>query len=343
MWRWTKTWIRPLWEAGMPLAPLSSSSLTLPMYSSSSPSPAIPPAEGFPDPFSIKAEEWVYGTTFSTLLPSPSFVLSPTRPVPLSYKLLEGQNTQPPLIFLHGLFGSKIIFEYEAKALAKRTGRKVLTVDAQNHRESPSSPDCSYEAMSTDLEALLLKLGLAPCVLIGHCMGGKTAMVLALQKPELVERLIPVDVSPTVTTAFPEVWTYMKAMKSLNIPKELNFSEAQKLAHEKLSQSIKNPVNRQYMINNLMLVNGQYIWKVNSEALSQQMDKIMDFPQIQGSYSGPTLFLRGAKSSYIQPSHLPEIKRLFPQAQILTIPKAGHCIHAYQPQDFLTHIQNFLS
>uniref|UniRef100_F6SDN0 sn-1-specific diacylglycerol lipase ABHD11 n=1 Tax=Monodelphis domestica TaxID=13616 RepID=F6SDN0_MONDO len=264
-------------------------------------------------------------------------------PLPLSYKLLEGQSTQPPLIFLHGLFGSKIIFETEAKALAERTGRKVLTVDIRNHRESPSSSDCSYEAMSKDLEVLLLKLGLTPCVLIGHCMGGKIAMVLALQKPELVDRLIPLDVSPTVTTAFPEVWTYMEAMKSLNIPKELPFSEAQKLADEKLGESIKNPTNRQYMINNLMLINGQYVWKVNSEALSQQMDKIMDFPQIQGSYSGPTLFLKGAKSPYIEPSHYPEIKRLFPQAQILTIQEAGHCIHVHQPQDFLNSIQNFLS
>ncbi|XP_056670752.1 protein ABHD11-like [Monodelphis domestica] len=252
MWSWPKTWIHPLRKAG--ILPVPSQGRSLP-FSSSSLTPAMYSSSG-------------------------------PRPLPLSYKLLEGQSTQPPLIFLHGLFGSKIIFETEAKALAERTGRKVLTVDIRNHRESPSSSDCSYEAMSKDLEVLLLKLGLTPCVLIGHCMGGKIAMVLALQK---------------------------------------------------------NPTNRQYMINNLMLINGQYVWKVNSEALSQQMDKIMDFPQIQGSYSGPTLFLKGAKSPYIEPSHYPEIKRLFPQAQILTIQEAGHCIHVHQPQDFLNSIQNFLS
>ncbi|XP_043859552.1 protein ABHD11-like [Dromiciops gliroides] len=309
MWRWSRTWTRPLRETGIPIVhswglskPPSGSSLTPAMYSSNGP-----------------------------------------RTVSLAYKLLEGQNTQPPLVFLHGLFGSKIIFKSEAEALAQQTGRKVLTVDARNHRHSPSSPDCSYEAMSADLEALLLKLGLTPCVLIGHCMGGKTAMVLALQKPELVERLIPLDISPTLITAFPEVGFYTEAMKSLNIPKELHFSEAQKLADEQLSQSIKDPVIRQYLLNNLLMVNGQYVWKVNSEALSQQVDKIMDFPQIQGSYSGPTLFLKGANSSLIQPSHYPKIKRLFSQAQILSIPNAGHCIHVDQPQDFLTSIQNFLS
>ncbi|KAM9005711.1 sn-1-specific diacylglycerol lipase ABHD11-like isoform 2-T2 [Sarcophilus harrisii] len=104
------------------------------------------------------------------------------RPVPLSYKLLDGQDTLPPVVFLHGIFSNKNIFQAEAKTLAQQTGRKVLTMDARNHGESPHSPDCSYEAMSADLQALLQKLGLAPCVLIGHSMGGKTAMMLALQK-----------------------------------------------------------------------------------------------------------------------------------------------------------------
>ncbi|XP_074121669.1 sn-1-specific diacylglycerol lipase ABHD11-like [Sminthopsis crassicaudata] len=309
MWRWTRTWIRRLQETGMP------------------PVPSQGPSKLLSGSFRIQA-------MYSSQGP---------RTVPLSYKLLEGSNSHPPLVLLHGLFGSKIYFESEAKALAEQTGRKVLTIDARNHRDSPSDPDCSYEAMSADLEALLLKLGLAPCVLLGHCMGGKIAMVLALRKPELVERLIPLDISPTMTTAFPEALNYIEIMKSLKIPKELSFSKAQQLANEQLSQSIEDPVIRQYLLNNLMMVNGQYVWKVDSEVLSQQVDKIMDFPQIQGSYSGPTLFLRGANSPLIQPYHYPKIKRLFPQAQILTIPKAGHWIHVDQPQDFMSSILNFLS
>ncbi|XP_003770525.2 protein ABHD11-like [Sarcophilus harrisii] len=309
MWCWTRTWIRRLRETGMP------------------PVPSRGPSKLLPGSFLIQAMCSSNGP----------------RTVPLSYKLLEGRNSHPPLVFLHGLLGSKINFESEAKALAEQTGRKVLTLDARNHRDSPSDPDCSYEAMSADVEALLLKLGLAPCVLIGHCMGGKIAMVLALQKPELVERLISLDVSPTMTTAFPEALTYIETMKSLKIPKELSFSKAQQLADEQLSQIIQDPIIRQYLLNNLIMVDGQYMWKVNSEVLSQQVDNIMDFPQIQGSYSGPTLFLRGADSLVIQPHHYPEIKRLFPQAQILTIPKAGHWIHVDQPRDFLTSILNFLS
>uniref|UniRef100_F6SDK7 sn-1-specific diacylglycerol lipase ABHD11 n=1 Tax=Monodelphis domestica TaxID=13616 RepID=F6SDK7_MONDO len=111
-----------------------------------------------------------------------SSLLSLSRPVPLSYRLLDGQDTLPPVVFLHGLLSNKNIFQYEAETLAQKTGRKVLTVDARNHGESPHNPDCSYEAMSADLQDLLPKLGLTPCVVIGHSMGGKTAMVLALQK-----------------------------------------------------------------------------------------------------------------------------------------------------------------
>ncbi|KAM8951313.1 sn-1-specific diacylglycerol lipase ABHD11 isoform 2-T2 [Lycaon pictus] len=104
------------------------------------------------------------------------------RSVLLSYKLLDGEAARPALVFLHGLFGSKTNFNSIAKALAQQTGRRVLTVDARNHGDSPHSPEMSYEAMSQDLQDLLPQLGLVPCVLIGHSMGGKTAMLLALQR-----------------------------------------------------------------------------------------------------------------------------------------------------------------
>ncbi|XP_074045519.1 sn-1-specific diacylglycerol lipase ABHD11-like [Macrotis lagotis] len=265
------------------------------------------------------------------------------RPLPLSYKLLDSQDPQPPLVFLHGLFGSKTNFQSIAKALGQQTGRKVLTVDARNHGESPHSPDASYEAMSADLQALLPQLGLAPCVLIGHSMGGKTAMILALQRPELVERLISVDISPLPIMGVSSFSSYLEAMKSLQIPQELTLSQARKVADKQLCHIIKDINVRQFLLTNLVRTNGQFVWRVNVEALNQQMDKIMDFPLVQQSYSGPTLFLSGANSKYIQPSHHPEIKRLFPQAQILSVPGAGHWIHADQPQDFMARIKCFLS
>ncbi|XP_037362720.1 protein ABHD11 isoform X2 [Talpa occidentalis] len=208
------------------------------------------------------------------------------RPVPLSYRLLDGETASPALVFLHGLFGSKTNFNSIAKALAQQTGRRVLTVDARNHGDSPHSPDMSYEAMSQDLQDLLPQLGLVPSVLVGHSMGGKTAMLLALQR----------DISV-----------------------------------------------RQFLLTNLVEVNGRFVWRVNLDALTQHMDKIMAFPPQQESYPGPTLFLLGGNSQFVRACHHPEIRRLFPRAQMQTVPDAGHWIHADRPQDFMAAIRGFLA
>ncbi|XP_069341766.1 sn-1-specific diacylglycerol lipase ABHD11 isoform X5 [Eulemur rufifrons] len=128
------------------------------------------------------------GSSFSRVPVAPSSSGSregaEPRPLLLSYKLLDGEAALPAVVFLHGLLGSKTNFNSIAKALAQQTGRRVLTVDARNHGDSPHSPDMSYEAMSQDLQGLLPQLGLVPCVLVGHSMGGKTAMLLALQRSQ---------------------------------------------------------------------------------------------------------------------------------------------------------------
>uniref|UniRef100_A0A4X2K706 sn-1-specific diacylglycerol lipase ABHD11 n=1 Tax=Vombatus ursinus TaxID=29139 RepID=A0A4X2K706_VOMUR len=256
------------------------------------------------------------------------------RPVPLSYRLLDGQDTLPPVVFLHGLFSNKNIFQAEAEALAKQTGRKVLTVDAKSHGESPHSPDCSYEAMSTDLQALLSKLGLSPCVLIRHSMGGKTAMALALQKPELVERLVSVDISPLVATDMPKIFKIVPAMKTINI-----LGDELRWVCQLSPCTFQDSSIRQYLFNSLVRVNGQYEWKVNAENLWQQQNSFLDSLQIQGIYHGPTLFLRSTNSSFIPPSHYPKIKLLFPEAQFQTLPDTGHILHIKKPQEF--HEQGF--
>ncbi|XP_006918614.1 protein ABHD11 isoform X2 [Pteropus alecto] len=207
------------------------------------------------------------------------------RPVRLSYKLLDGDAVRPALVFLHGLLGSKNNFNSVAKALAQHTGRRVLTVDARNHGDSSQSPDMSYEAMSQDLQDFLPQLGLVPCVLIGHSMGGKTAMLLALQR-------------------------------------DINM--------------------RKLMLTNLVEADGRLVWRLNLDTVVQHLDKILAFPPQEEPFPGPTLFLRGEHSKYIHPSHYPEIRRLFPQAQIQTVPNSGHWIHASHPQEFMAAIRDFL-
>ncbi|XP_032184151.1 protein ABHD11 isoform X1 [Mustela erminea] len=265
------------------------------------------------------------------------------RSVLLSYKLLDGEAARPALVFLHGLFGSKTNFSSIAKALAQQTGRRVLTVDARNHGDSPHSPDVSYEAMSQDLQDLLPQLGLVPCVLIGHSMGGKTAMLLALQRPELVERLIAVDISPVQTTPSSNFPSYMAAMRAVDIPDGVPRSSARKLADEQLSTVIQDLAERQFLLTNLVEAGGRFVWRVNLEALAQHLDKIMAFPPRQESYPGPTLFLLGGNSKYVLPSHHAEIRRLFPRAQMQTVPHAGHWVHADCPQDFVAAIRGFLA
>ncbi|XP_074046208.1 sn-1-specific diacylglycerol lipase ABHD11-like [Macrotis lagotis] len=265
------------------------------------------------------------------------------RTLPLSYRLLDGLDTLPPVVFLHGLFSNKNIFQAEAEALALETGRKVLTVDARNHGESPHSPDCSYEAMSADLQVLLSKLGLTPCVLIGHSMGGKTAMMLALQKPELVDRLVSVDISPLVAKDMPNIFKIIPAMKSANIPGNLSHSQVSKIFDEHLKPFVKDSSIRQYLFNSLVQTNGQYVWKVNAENLWQQKEQFLDKLQIQGVYPGPTLFLTNHNSPFVPSSHYPKIKLLFPEARFQTIPDAGHIIHIKKPQEFMDSILNFLS
>ncbi|XP_051017296.1 protein ABHD11 [Acomys russatus] len=265
------------------------------------------------------------------------------RPLPLSYTLLDGETTLPAIVFLHGLFGSKTNFNSIAKAMVQRTGRRVLTVDARNHGSSPHSTDASYEAMSQDLQGLLPQLGLMPCVLIGHSMGGKTAMLLALQKPDVVERLVVVDISPVGTTPGSYLGDFITAMKAVDIPEKVPHSQARKLVDKQLSSVVKDPSVRQFLLTNLVEVDGRFSWRVNLDILAQHLDKILTFPQQLGSYPGPTLFLCGGNSKYVQPSHHSEIRRLFPQAQIQTVSNAGHWVHSDKPQDFMDAVNSFLA
>ncbi|XP_077852672.1 sn-1-specific diacylglycerol lipase ABHD11 isoform X3 [Macaca mulatta] len=243
------------------------------------------------------------------------------RPLPLSYSLLDGEAALPAVIFLHGLFGCKTNFNSIAKAFAQQTGRRVLTVDARNHGNSPHSPDMSYEIMSQDLQDLLPQLDLVPCVVVGHSMGGRTAMLLALQRvihPSPPDAIVDRDLSR-------EEWYPQSAQGT-----------------PPTAALPQNLAVRQYLLTNLVEVDGRLAWRLNLDALAQHLDKLLTFPQRQESYLGPTLFLLGGNSQFVHPSHHPEIIRLFPRAQIQTVPNAGHWIHAERPQDFIDAIRGFL-
>lgn len=267
---------------------------------------------------------------------------SSSSPVSLTYDVFDGKGESTPLVFLHGLFGSKSNFHSIAKSLVQRTGRKVLTVDARNHGNSPHSPELTYEAMTGDLKHLLAQLRIEKCVLIGHSMGGKTAMTTALMQPGLVERLVVVDISPAQTTARTNFYRYIRAMQEVKISVDIPRSTARRMAEDQLRSLVKEHSVRQFLLTNLVEQNGHYAWRVNLEAISAHLDDIMSFPNLDAAYEGPTLFLGGASSAYISSEDYPEIQRLFPNADIQYIPDASHWIHADKPLDFISSIISFL-
>ncbi|KAK9955482.1 hypothetical protein ABG768_015354 [Culter alburnus] len=262
--------------------------------------------------------------------------------VNLTYDVFDGKVDSTPLVFLHGLFGSKSNFHSIAKSLVQRTGRKVLTVDARNHGKSPHSPVLTYEAMTSDLTHLLGQLHIGKCVLIGHSMGGKVAMTTALSQPNLVEGLVVVDISPSQTSARTNFHAYIQAMKEVKIASNIPRSTARRLAEDQLRKMVKERSVRQFLLTNLEEQNGDYGWRINLEAISNHLEDIMGFPDFNTTYEGPTLFLGGSSSAYISSEDYPEIQRLFPSADIQYIPDASHWIHADKPLDFISSIITFL-
>uniref|UniRef100_A0A8C5TC60 sn-1-specific diacylglycerol lipase ABHD11 n=1 Tax=Malurus cyaneus samueli TaxID=2593467 RepID=A0A8C5TC60_9PASS len=229
---------------------------------------------------------------------------------------LSQSRDRTPLVMLHGLFGSHGNFQTVAKTLRDTVPlpRQVLTVDARNHGSSPHSPVMTYEAMSLDVQQLLNRLGITKCILVGHSMGGKTAMTLALQRPDLVERLISVDIGPTTTAPVSEFSAYIAAMKEVKVPEGLSRSAARQLADNQLQPVVKD----------IMLC------------------YIMNFPLFHKPYPGPALFLGGSDSPYISPRDYPEIQRLFPKAEIQYIKGAGHIVHQDKFEEFITAVLKFL-
>ncbi|KAM6192711.1 sn-1-specific diacylglycerol lipase ABHD11 [Sarcoramphus papa] len=225
---------------------------------------------------------------------------------------------------------------------AAAAARQVLMLDARNHGGSPHSPLMTYEAMSLDVQHLLTRLGITKCILLGHSMGGKTAMTLALQRPDLVERLISVDISPVSTTPVSEFSAYISAMKSVKIPDGLPRSAARQLADNQLRPVVQLPQLRQFLLTNLVEVEGRYVWRVNLEAISHHLADIMNFPVFHKPYPGPALFLGGSNSPYISSKDYPEIQRLFPKADVQYIEGAGHIVHQDKFEEFITAVLSFL-
>ncbi|XP_064893363.1 sn-1-specific diacylglycerol lipase ABHD11 isoform X2 [Columba livia] len=161
-------------------------------------------------------------------------------------------------------------------------------------------------------------------------------------KPDLVERLISVDISPVTTAPVSEFSAYISAMKTVKIPEGLSRSAARQLADDQLRPVVQLPQLRQFLLTNLVEVEGRYVWRVNLEAISHHLADIMNFPAFHKPYPGPALFLGGSNSPYISSKDYPEIQRLFPRADVKYIEGAGHIVHQDKFEEFITAVLNFL-
>jgi pimeloyl-ACP methyl ester carboxylesterase len=237
-----------------------------------------------------------------------------------------GEGATPPLLIVHGLFGSARNWGAIAKRLS--TDRRVIVVDMRNHGDSPWAETHDYPAMAADLAQVIAEQG-APMDVLGHSMGGKAAMMLALTQPELVNRLLVADIAPVAYGHSQR--PLVAAMQGLDLSKLSTRAEADAA----LAVRVADPGVRAFLLQSLDLRADPPRWRLNLAALDREMDKITGWPEaVTGQFTNPALFLSGALSDYVLPEHRTAIKALFPHAKFAKIPNVGHWLHAEAPRPF---------
>jgi esterase len=240
-----------------------------------------------------------------------------------------------PIVVLHGLLGSARNWSSIGKQLAER--HRVFALDLRNHGRSPWADAMSFDDMAGDVAGFIEHGNLAPVALLGHSLGGKVAMRLALTHPDLAARLVVVDVAPVVYRH--SLAEYIEAMRAVDLAIITRRPEVD----AELAKTIHDPLMRAFLLQNLVRTPQGYAWRAHLDAIASNLPELMGFPPSAGrSYPGPTLFIAGSRSTYVRAEHRPVIKELFPKVEYTTIAGAGHQVHADRPDEFLTHLGAFL-
>lgn len=250
----------------------------------------------------------------------------------LNYKIYgEGM----PILVLHGLLGSLDNWSSSAKAWSDEF--MVITPDARNHGRSPRSAEFTYEAMCEDVLELLDSLHINRCYVLGHSMGGKTAMHFALQYPYRVEKLIVADIAPVV---YPGHHAHIfEALLSIDLTTLASRQAAESVLRERLQQ--EDTV--QFLMKALYrLEDNSFGWRFHLPAIMDGYENILGF-QTNVSFGGDVLFLGGSLSNYIQEQHRTVISTYFPNYELAWIEGAGHWLHADKPDAFRQAVRRFLA
>ena len=235
-----------------------------------------------------------------------------------------------PVVLLHGLFGSARNLTGLARALA--ASHRVLSMDLRNHGESAHDPAMDYPAMAADVAETMDVHGVPRAAVVGHSMGGKVAMRLALEAPNRVSRLVVADIAPV---AYPSHFgEFTRAMQA--VPPEATRAEAD----ARLAPDVPDAAVRGFLLHNFRPGSG---WRIGLGEIAAALPGVETWPEHAGSFAGPVLFVTGARSDYVLPEYRPAIMRLFPAARFVAIRDAGHWLHAEQPAAFNATVSQFLA
>jgi esterase len=242
-----------------------------------------------------------------------------------------------PLVLLHGLFGSAAHWHHIAVRLAGH--HRVLAVDLRNHGASPHSAEMDYPALAADVCAVLDERGLRDAAVLGHSMGGKVAMAMALCAPQRVRRLAVVDMAPAVyaDTFSPLICAALRL--------DLAAIQTRECAERLLAPRIPSPSLRAMLLQNLVRRDGAWAWRIGWTAIARNMATLRGFPAALRCCRSdiPALFIRGGESDYVRPGHAALIRARFPQARFQTIAQAGHWVQADRPAELLQAMRAWLS
>lgn len=241
-----------------------------------------------------------------------------------------------PLLILHGLFGSLGNWGSQSRQFAKDFA--VYGLDLRNHGGSPHSDDMDYTTMANDVIEFMDDHDIERCHLLGHSMGGKTAMQVALSAPQRIERLVVADIAPVDYRGQHD--SILDGLQAIDLEKVRTRNEAD----EVLKQFEPDELIRQFLLTNLMKKpeGDGFYWRINLPILRASYDRLREKPASNGVFLGPTLFVKGDLSNYIKEKYRAAILERFPAATIKVIMHTGHWLHAEKPQTFYRIVHGFL-
>lgn len=245
-----------------------------------------------------------------------------------------GQNG-PPLIILHGLLGANGNWHTLSRTAFNEVAR-VYAVDQRNHGRSPHTEKMDYPSMAADIKAFVDRYDLGRVNLLGHSMGGKTAMQTALSHSDIVDRLIVVDMAPR---AYPP--NHEPLLDALARIDPSTYDDREEI-DAALADDVSSWAVRQFLLKNLDYDGETYAWKMNLPAIRNHYEDIIAALPAEGTFEGPALFIRGETSDYVTDADQPAIRERFPAADLVTIEGAGHWVHADQPDAFAEVVVDFL-